>query len=56
MDSGRLVSEDYHLLYYYHNRLTGYPLIKASTIQFDGNVLDIRAARLLEDHKNEVEV
>ena len=33
--SGRLVSEDYHLLFYYHNRLTGYPLEAASTLVDD---------------------
>ena len=35
MDSGRLVSEDYHLLFYYHNRLTGYALQQASTLRED---------------------
>ncbi len=46
MAGGRLHSQDYHLLYYYHNRLTGYPLLKASTIEFEGSTIDIRAARI----------
>ena len=45
LDKGRLSSEDYHLLYYYHNRLTGYPLAEASTLEFEGSVLSVRAAR-----------
>ena len=46
MAGGRLVSQDYHLLYYYHNRLSGYPLRQASTIDFGGDVRSVRAARL----------
>lgn len=42
----RVVSEDYHLLYYYHNRLTGYPLAAASTLEFEGDVAGIRTARV----------
>ena len=44
--SGRLISKDFHLLYYYHNRMSGYPLQAASTITFTGGVRSIRAARL----------
>ncbi len=46
LDGGRLVSKDFHLLYYYHNRMTGYPIEAASKLNFDGGVRNVRAARL----------
>lgn len=42
---GRLLSQDFHLLYYYHNRLAGYPLRKASEVKFAGGVRSVPAAR-----------
>ena len=52
-----LVSEDYHLLYYYYNRLTGYPLEAASTLEIEGDVRGIRTARvaMLPDGEEEQE-
>ena len=46
LQRGRLTSHDFHLLYYYHNRLTGYPLAAATRITFKGGVRSVRAARL----------
>ena len=43
---GRLESKDFHLLYFYHNRMDGYPLTGASTLDFEGGVRSVRAARL----------
>ncbi len=53
LEGDRLVSEDFHLLFYYHNRLTGYPLIAASKVNFEGNVLSVRAARIGADLDDE---
>lgn len=57
MAKGRLRSQDYHLLYYYHNRMTGYPLKQASEIKFAGGVRSVRAARMamLEVPEGEVQ-
>ncbi len=46
LTTGRLISYDFHLLYYYSNRMAGYPLEVASKIAFDGGVRSVRAARL----------
>ncbi len=46
LNGGRLVSKDFHLLYYYHNRMSGYPLELASRLDFEGGVRSVRAARL----------
>jgi glycerol-3-phosphate O-acyltransferase len=55
MAGGRLRSQDYHLLYYYHNRLTGYPLESASKIKFAGGVRSVRSARIAMLELPEVE-
>ncbi|MFK8055587.1 MAG: 1-acyl-sn-glycerol-3-phosphate acyltransferase [Saprospiraceae bacterium] len=46
MAGGRLKSQDFHLLYYYHNRLSGYPLKRASEIKFSGGVRSVRTVRM----------
>ena len=46
LDGGRCVSKDFHLLYFYHNRMDGYALEAASTVEFDGGVRNVQAARL----------
>ena len=46
LTGGRLVSRDFHLLYFYHNRMEGYPLAAASELEFEGGVRSVRAARM----------
>ena len=56
MTGGRLRSQDFHLLYYYHNRLTGYPLKKASEVKFAGGVRSVPAARAAMLEVSEAEI
>ena len=56
LNGGRLVSKDFHLLYFYHNRMDGYSLEEASTVDFEGGVRSVRAARLAFQEAAEEEV